>query len=138
MIKHSQELLKSLSIVNGILNKEFYGIDTKTIQLLEQAEGVVCHSVAFTKYDDIAKVFTSDHHEYLIFQDVSSANEYAINVGINTEDDPLFLSELKKQGETLRRYYYQKVYVKGAEYVLSYDQKHKLILPNGTVAYRIE
>lgn len=138
MTKHSKDLLKALRQINGILNKEFYGFDKNTLTLLEDAEGVECYSVALTEYEDIAKVITKDSREYLIFQDSLSADEYAIATGVSTEDDPHLLAMIKEYGKSLEQYYKHKVVVNGAEYVLSYDQKHKLRLPNGAIAYRIE
>ena len=134
--QHHKDLMKALYEVNGILNKEFYGFDRQTLTLLEHAESVKCYSLSLTEYEDIAKVVTKDDREYIIFQDVASADKYAIAMGARLEDDPSTLKAMKRLNRTPVQYYTNRVFVSGAEYVLSHDQKHKLILPNGMIAYR--
>jgi hypothetical protein len=136
--KYPTSVLNSIREVNGIFNKEFYGFDKNTLKLLEKAEGVECKTLYLTKYEDIAKVLTKDNREYLIFQDIKSANEYAIDLGARLEDDPYTLNAMKKLGRTPEQYYTNRVFVSGAEYVLSFDQTHKLTLSNGMVAYRTQ
>ena len=134
--QHHKNLMKALYEVNGILHKEFCGFDRHTLTLLEQVEGVECHTLSLSTYEDMAKVVTKDDRSYIIFQDIESANNYAIAMGVRLEDDPYTLKAMKRLNRTPAQYYRNRVFVSGAEYVLSYDQTHKLILSNGMIAYR--
>lgn len=136
MIKISNSLKQAMRKFNGILNKEFYGFDRTTINLIEQAEGVQSYSLSLTEYEDIAKMVTKDKKEYIIFQDVASANEYAIALAVRMEDDPDTLTAMKRLNNTPVQHFTKRVFLSGAEYVLSFDQTHKLNLPNGMIAYR--
>ena len=122
--------------VNGLFNKTFHPFDVNILNLLKNAEGVVAQSYSLTPYEDIVKVTTTNKREYLIFQDVKSAEEYAVMLGVKLEDDPHTLKAIKKLNDTVKGHYEKSVYVYGAEVVLSYDQTHKVTLSNGMIAYR--
>ncbi len=135
--QYPKEILKALKHINGVLNKEFNRFNKKAVvSLLEKAEGVKALTISLSMYEDIAKIVTHDNKEYIIFQDVESANEYAIDYGVRMEDDPNFFEAMKRINSTVEHFYYNKVFLYGAEFVLSFDQQSKVILDNGMIAYR--
>lgn len=135
MTKLPKELTKMLKQINGIMNKIFNPFDRSILKYIEKIENVECYTIALTQYEDIAKVVTTDKKEYIIFQDVPSAIEYAIACS-RYEDDPNLITVLKRLNSNVEDHYRKRVYAYGAEHILSFDNKHKLELPNGSVAYR--
>lgn len=135
--KYPKVIINAIKHINGILNKEFNKFNkTVAISLIEKTEGITAHTISVSMYEDIAKIITTDNKEYMIFQDIESANEYAIMFGSRMEDDPNIFEGLKHINSTVEHFYSNKVFLYGAEFVLSFDQQSKVILDNGMIAYR--
>lgn len=81
------------------------------------------------------EVVAKDGREYLVFNNDKTAKLHAVNTMVKHEDDPDVIEQLEMFGTSMEEYASDSVETNGVQYVLSYDQHHKVKL-NNAVAFR--
>jgi len=110
---------------------------SESVNSLMKTEKIKIKSIDKNDMDRYYHVVADDGREFLIFPSTDTANEYAVKLYVEMEDDPQLLFQLRMIGKSIESYAKDMIEKSGAQYSISYDQYQKTFLPNNVVAYRI-
>jgi hypothetical protein len=109
----------------------------KVITNFEQVEKVKVKSYSIDNSGKVITAITIDGKEFLIFRNILTANSYAVNLSVTSEDDPQFIKLLAMRKKSIEDHAKNLIVAYKAEHILSYNQKHKTQLLDGIIAYRV-